>query len=305
MTTEQSDMRHRLKQFQSALSSFTSSPSTFQIISSIPTRPSPPPPQTLYVLDSSFNPPTLAHLRIATSALAQDRGAPPKRLLLLLATQNADKPAKPASFEQRLAMMTIFAEDLRKACWPSRSASVGREDGVEGRENGEGDTTDEDGATIDIAVTKHPYFIDKASAIISSGAYPPQVTQVHLVGYDTLIRLLDPKYYPPTHTLAPLEPFLGKHRLRVTYRTDADWGDREKQEEYLRRLAAGDREREGGRREWAGRIEFVEGRREGEEVVSSTKVREAAKKGDKEMLGKLVTQGVAEWVLQERLYVDD
>lgn len=202
-------------------------------------------------------------------------------------------------------MMTIFAEDLRGAYRTSRSASIGREHGVEGEENFEGDTADEAEPAIDIALTKHPYFIDKASAITSSGAYPPQVTQLHLIGYDTLIRLLDPKYYPPTHTLAPLEPFLGKHRLRVTYRTDADWGDREKQEEYLRRLAGGEREREGGRREWAQRIKLVEGRREGEEVVSSTKVREAAKKGDKEMLGKLVTQGVAEWVLQERLYVDD
>jgi nicotinamide-nucleotide adenylyltransferase len=260
------------------------------------------PPQALYVLDSSFNPPTVAHLRIATTALTHDRGAVPKRLLLLLATQNADKPSKPASFEQRLVMMSIFAEDLRKAYRSSTAAGVGKEESADTRKQSK---AEEDELAIDIALTTHPYFIDKASAIAASGAYPPETTQVHLIGYDTLIRLLDPKYYPPTHTLAPLEPFLGKHRLRVTYRTDADWGSRERQERYLKSLAEGEREQEGGRREWAQRIELVEGRREGEEVVSSTRVREAAKKGDRDTLRKLVTEGVAEWIMQEKLYVDD
>ncbi len=49
------------------------------------------PAGTLYVLDSSFNPPTRAHFDMAVSALEHDRGAAPKRLILLLATRNADK----------------------------------------------------------------------------------------------------------------------------------------------------------------------------------------------------------------------
>src|SRR5277367_460709 len=121
------DMNRQLSKFASALSSFaSSSPDNFRILSSIPQHA--PPPSTLYVLDSSFNPPTLAHLRIATSALSQDHGPAPKRLLLLLATQNADKAPKPASFEQRLVLMTIFANDLRKTysstfpAWPTNEA---------------------------------------------------------------------------------------------------------------------------------------------------------------------------------------
>jgi nicotinamide-nucleotide adenylyltransferase len=287
-------MRRQVTKFAAALSSFSSSPDNFRILISIPQNS--PPPLTLYILDSSFNPPTLAHLHIATSALSQDHGPAPKRLLLLLATQNADKAPKPASFEQRLTLMTIFANDLRNAyisTTSGHSRSSSTKEGVE------------DLPPIDIGVTKHPIFVDKASTIEASGLYPPDTTQVHLTGYDTLIRILNPKYYPPTYTLAPLEPFLSKHRLRVTYRTDDGWGGRAEQEAYLKALADGEREAEGGRREWAGRIELVEGRREGEEVVSSTRVREAVKSGDRDMLRKLVSEGVADWVLQEGLYVDD
>jgi nicotinamide-nucleotide adenylyltransferase len=293
MAEEPSDMRRQVTKFATALSSFSSSADNFRILTSVPQ--SSPPPSTLYVLDSSFNPPTLAHLRIATSALSQDHGPAPKRLLLLLATKNADKAPKPASFEQRLTLMTIFANDLRKAYIPTtsgRSRSSSANEAVE------------DQPAIDIGVTKHPIFVDKASAISASGFYPPNITQVHLTGFDTLIRILNPKYYPPTHTLAPLEPFLSKHRLRVTYRTDDNWGGKAEQEAYLKALADGDREAEGGRREWAERIELVEGRREGEEAVSSTRVREAVKSGDRDMLHKLVSNGVADWVLREGLYAD-
>lgn len=189
--------------------------------------------------------------------------------------------------------MAIFANDLREA-YNSTTSVTDPANEASG-----------DQPAIDIGVTKHPYFIDKAAAISASGFYPPNTTQVYLTGFDTLIRILNPKYYPPTHTLDPLEPFLSKHRLRVTYRTDDEWGDRAAQEAYLKALGDGKREAEGGRREWAGKIELVEGRREGEEVVSSTRVREAAKAGDRDMLRKLVPDGVAAWVLQESLYKDD
>lgn len=55
-----------------------------------------PIPRHLYVLDSSFNPPTKAHFHMALSALRHDAprdGLDVKRLLLLLAVRNADKGA--------------------------------------------------------------------------------------------------------------------------------------------------------------------------------------------------------------------
>ena len=146
--------------------------------------------------------------------------------------------------------------------------------------------------------------MDKAKAIEESGEYPSETLQVHLTGFDTLIRILDPKYYPPTHTLKPLEPFLSKHRMRVTYRTDDQWGAKAVQDEYLAELGEGRREKESGKREWVteGKIEMVEGRKEGEEIVSSTRVREAVNKGGKGLLKKLVTDGVADCILEEGLY---
>ena len=184
--------------------------------------------------------------------------------------------------------MQLLAEDLLSALSSHRSGAQEPEIG------------------IDIGVTKLPYFTDKATSIEDSGLYARETAQVHLTGFDTLVRILDPKYYPPAHTLAPLEPFLARHRLRVTYRTDDQWGAREAQDGYLAGLGEGRRDKEGGKREWVtgGRIEMVEGREEGEEVVSSTKVRKAIKEGDRELLGKLVTDGVAKWILEEGLYLE-
>jgi nicotinamide-nucleotide adenylyltransferase len=254
------DMRQQLAKYAKELTSFASSPSTFRILHSTPST-AHPPPKTLYILDSSFN----------------------------LATQNADKVPKPATFPQRLAMMQLFASDLLSSL-PSPSP----------------ESQDLD-IGIDIAVTKLPYFIDKSTTIASSGSYPEEAEQVHLTGFDTLIRILDPKYYDPDQKLRVLTPFFERNRLRVTYRTDDDWGAKGEQDEYLENLGRGVREGEGVRREWVseGRIEMCEGRKEGEEVVSSTKVRDAVRRGDREALRKLVTTGVAEWILQEGLYLED
>jgi nicotinamide-nucleotide adenylyltransferase len=273
---------HELRlSYQSALHNFNASPNALRVLETIPAA-SPVAqthPTVLYVLDSSFNPPTLAHLRIASSALSGRTGDSSARLLLLLATQNADKPSKPASFEDRLVMMNLFARDLHSQ--------------LQGRQG------QNDALSIDIGVTKKPYFIDKAAAIASSEPYSESLEQVHLTGFDTLVRIFDTKYYPPEHTLRPLEPFLGRHRMRVTLRPDDDWGGREEQESFLSRLAEGGRENEGGKREWATQITLVEGKKEGEGVISSTKAREAQTVA---ALEQQVTGSVSNYILSENLY---
>lgn len=109
-----------LSKFRTALQSFTASSSTtFQVLHTVPSAPKSP-TSKLFVLDSSFNPPNRAHLRIATTALLSSTNTNPQRLLLLLATQNADKAPTPAAFEQRLAMMAIFAEDLVRSLKEAR-----------------------------------------------------------------------------------------------------------------------------------------------------------------------------------------
>jgi len=160
--------------------------------------------------------------------------------------------------------------------------------------------------SIDIALTKEPYFIQKASAISSSGLYPSNTPQTHLIGFDTLTRILDIKYYEG-NTLASLDGFLQNNKLEVTYRTDDKWGSKEEQDASLKDIEEGGLEREGARREWVsqGRIKMVEGRSIDEEVVSSTKVRKAVKSGDREALGRLLSESVKEWVLGDKLYLED
>lgn len=269
--------------YVSLLKRFVSSTKDFEVLASVPDRS--PPAKTLFVLDSSFNPPTRAHLRIASSAL-QEHLDPSSRLLLLLATQNADKPLKPASFEDRLTMMELFAHDLRSHLATSSP---------------QGPRSNEDLPAIDICVIKKPYFVDKATAIEASGCYPNALEQVHLTGYDTLIRIFNTKYYPPDHTLTPLIPLFSKHRLRVTMRPSDEWGSREDQEEFLRALARGDREGEGGPREWAQKIQLVEGRKPGDPSISSTRARDAIESAVED-LEWLVPEKVRQYLLAEKPY---
>lgn len=224
-------------QMLTALRSFAQGPLLFQILQSFPPQLSSArltrrdQAKTLYILDSSFNPPTLAHLRLCTTALLDfQNNEVPKRLLLLLATQNADKAPKPAAFEQRLAMMSIFAQDLIKTVKAQSSIN-------------------EEGLIIDVGVTKLPRFVEKVKVIEESSDYAhvdgdpresPQ--QVHLIGFDTLVRLFDTKYYPPDHTLKPLEILFAKHRVRATLRTLDGFRSEDEQHEFLFDLLRGGRE---------------------------------------------------------------
>ncbi|KAB8070522.1 hypothetical protein BDV29DRAFT_33643 [Aspergillus leporis] len=276
-------------QYRSTLKHFIASSKNFEILTSIPATHSQPPPPVrtpdrLYVLDSSFNPPTLAHRRIASTALLETPSKAP-RLLLLLATQNADKPSKPASFEDRLIMMELFARDLLEYLETNLNSEDGRL------------------PAIDIGLTKRPFFVDKAAEIEAAGIYPESLEQVHLTGYDTLIRIFNPKYYPPEHTLQPLGPFLSSHRLRVTMRPGSEWGDAEAQKRFLLNMAQGGMENEGGKREWAQRIQLVEGRRPDQRPVSSTLAREAIRLNPQDLLG-LVPDNVREFVLSQQPYLE-
>jgi nicotinamide-nucleotide adenylyltransferase len=282
-------------QHSTLLKQFLKSTKEFDVLTTIP--PDHSASETLYVLDSSFNPPTLAHLRIASTAL-QSTPKPRPRLLLLLAIQNADKPFKPAPLEDRLVMMELFARDLR-AHLAATPAFV----------NAAASCSDyelpvESLPLIDIGVTKKPYFVDKAAAIEGSDRYPGALEQIHLTGYDTLVRIFDAKYYPPHHTLAPLVPFLERHRLRVTMRPGDAWGEKEEQVAFMDAIARGDRDAEGARREWARRIELVEGRKPTDPHVSSTRAREAVHSAPRD-LDWLVPDSVRQYLLSEEPYPRD
>ncbi|KAF2809428.1 Nucleotidylyl transferase [Mytilinidion resinicola] len=289
-------VRSVLPTLESALHSFTNSSSTFRIVRTI--NPTTTPPKTLYILDSSFNPPSIAHLALATSALrdSSPTDAPPHRLLLLFATQNADKAPSPASYTHRLALMILFAEDLSRFLVSQSSSSP---------------KSDLSSISIDIGLTTAPYYTDKSTAIATSEppAYPSSPVHVHLVGFDTLVRFCNSKYYPKhTPPLSALVPLFGAgHKLRVTERpadaSDASsdaYGSVESQREYVDNLAQGGLEDEGFRSEWARQIDLVSAA-EGT-GVSSTRVRRAAEGGEWEVVGRLCTEGVSAYVREARLY---
>ncbi|CAK4034797.1 Hypothetical predicted protein [Lecanosticta acicola] len=284
-------LRNLIPEMESALKSFQSSQSQFIVLRTVNPQGDTKyvSPKTLFILDSSFNPPSIAHRTLAKSALTRsvlENYESPHRLLLLFAVMNADKAPSPAAFEQRLSMMTVFAHDLLESL------------------SADSQTTP---VPVDIGVTTAPYYTDKSSAIETEGAewYPTKPIHVHLVGFDTLTRFFAAKYYqkfnPPFSALNPY--FDAGHRLRVTLRPDDDHGSVDEQRSFHKRLEDGEMEKDGAKKEWANQVELVSPNPKA--GVSSTKIRRAAKSGDWETVKELCTPSVAEWVQNHRLYEED
>jgi nicotinic acid mononucleotide adenylyltransferase len=109
------------------------------------------------ILDASFNPMTLAHEALINTA-KEDCNL--DEMLLLLSRTNVDKNPIETDLGQRLALLVLYAgqhEDL----------SVG--------------------------ICSHARFVDKIIGL--TPCYPPGTQFYFIVGYDTLVRLFDPKYY--------------------------------------------------------------------------------------------------------------
>jgi nicotinamide-nucleotide adenylyltransferase len=259
MSTTTSSLRSILPQLETALKSFQSSDSKFRIVRSI-------------------NP----------SSTTQQHQSP-FRLLLLFSIQNADKAPSAASFPQRLALMTIFAEDLLKHL----QTVANHQDYVL--------------PTVDIGLTTAPYYTDKTLAISKEGAehYPDSPKHVHLLGFDTITRFFAAKYYPKFNPpFSALNPYFdGGHRLRVTLRPSDEYGTVASQQEFIDSLARGDMESDGGKREWASQIEVVHA--EEGVGVSSTRIRKAAKQQDWNEVQQLCTEGVAKAVKENSIYESD
>jgi nicotinamide-nucleotide adenylyltransferase len=114
-------------------------------------------PGHLLCLSASFNPLTVAHLRLIQEA---GRLTHPDECLFLLATANVDKGVEGFPFEQRLDLLDRYVESS---------------------------------PTFSVAAVSHGRFVDKAQAIRPH--YPEGTQLTFILGFDTLIRLFDPKYY--------------------------------------------------------------------------------------------------------------
>jgi len=115
------------------------------------------PGRKLGIMSSSFNPPTRAHARMAEEA---GRLFGFHETLFLLAKTNVEKGLYGAPLEARLLMVEAGV-GARPAC--------------------------------SVAAVSHARFVDKAAAL--SPHYPPGTELCFIVGYDTLVRLFDPRYY--------------------------------------------------------------------------------------------------------------
>lgn len=300
MTSRIAAMRPIVAELGTALRQFQDSESRFRILKTVypssrqPVDPAPPKdsdsPSTLFILDSSFNPPSIAHQALAQSALQKatcEQFPGPYRLLLLFATMNADKAPSAAAFDQRLALMSIFAGDLL--------------------ENLKQHSDEYYAVPVDIGVTTVPYYTDKSAAIEEEGQtwYPRKPKHIHLVGFDTLTRFFTAKYYqkydPPFSALNPY--FDAGHRLRVTLRPDQDYGNVDEQTAFLKKIADGEMEKEGAKPEWASMVELVPPNPKA--GVSSTKIRKAAKAQKLEEVAQLTMPSVSEWIKSEKLYDED
>ena len=235
----------------------------------------------LSVLDSSFNPPTLAHLALANSPPVGDAVEYDAKLLLL-SVRNVDKLQKPtdATLIQRLNMMFLHAQDMDLALADSPS-------------------------NVAIAVVDEPTFVGKSSALLAflhkhlQGLNPPlsnpDVT-IHLTflqGFDTLQRLFSTQYYPSeTSMLASLRHFFSAEGDNST--VVCAWRGDGRKERAFESLPLS--------REFvdAGRIVMLEiGERN--HNLSSTKVRDLRRKGDEEWK-RVVSARIASYIELQGLY---
>jgi nicotinamide-nucleotide adenylyltransferase len=135
------------------------------------------------VLDSSFNPPTLAHRALISAPNPFSPTPNYDAHLLLLSIRNADKSLVPgdATLDQRLEMMTILAQDIQSH---DKTAPL----------------------NVAVAIIDQPTFVGKSSSLLRflhshlSSITPNPVHGINfqlafLIGFDTLERILSPRYY--------------------------------------------------------------------------------------------------------------
>ncbi|MDE2999960.1 MAG: hypothetical protein OXU79_12865 [Gemmatimonadota bacterium] len=112
---------------------------------------------SLVVMDASFNPMTVAHEAMLFRASESFRAG---EALLMLSHANVDKAVYGASLPQRLAMLDYYAKPF---------------------------------PNVSVVGCSHARFVDKAIAL--RPLYPESTGLYFVVGYDTLLRIFDPRYY--------------------------------------------------------------------------------------------------------------
>ncbi|WP_456337088.1 hypothetical protein [Fervidibacter sacchari] len=140
--------------------------------------------QRLGVFSGSFNPPTVAHVRMCEHA---QRQLGLHEILLLLAIVNVDKTQFDFSLQERAEMMLAVAQE--RSDWS-------------------------------VALCSHGRFVEKAKAVAE--AYPEGTEVWFIVGHDTLVRIFEPRFYSDMPMHRALEHFFRLARLAVFPRGSTD-----------------------------------------------------------------------------------
>ncbi|GMM38915.1 nicotinamide-nucleotide adenylyltransferase [Saccharomycopsis crataegensis] len=200
-------------------------------------------------LDSSFNPPHKGHISIIENAINHYQkkvcsGSPNLNTIVLsLSVNNADKiHPKPESFDKRLQMIDLLSKDLYKI-------------------NGEN-------VSVLICLTKLAKFTDKYEELKKYLSLPDsgddivvkslkklqeadRLNLAFLLGFDTLIRIFDSKYYKPKTIDESLNEFIQGSELVCLARDNGN-DDILSQEAYIESIKSG--EIDGVPKHWASRI---------------------------------------------------
>ena len=136
----------------------------------------------LGIFSGSFNPITIAHIKLVEIACEQYHL---DEILLLLAKANVDKDVFGLPLAGRLLTLKHYAETQNN---------------------------------ISIGVSSHGRYIDKVTAL--KAIYPTDSTFFFIVGYDTLVRIFDTKYYNNLH--AELKHLFSQCRFIAANRDNVD-----------------------------------------------------------------------------------
>ncbi|KAJ1674684.1 hypothetical protein EV182_002778 [Spiromyces aspiralis] len=154
------------------------------------------------ILDSSFNPPHVCHqaylecvsrtpLRrpACRASVGNSERVPIHGLIMLLGTLNCDKGLTGASLAQRLEMMEVMAKDI--CARATKHVDMGDDKGGHPAQAC---------ANIATGLCATPRFVDKAKHLrefitARAGKEGPEVNLYFMMGWDTLVRFFDPKYY--------------------------------------------------------------------------------------------------------------
>ncbi|CCE86037.1 Piso0_005682 [Millerozyma farinosa CBS 7064] len=256
-----------------SLSEFREFNKTFQIIHQTKTTSD---TSRLFILDSSFNPPHLAHYSLVKTSIdyeayKNDRNC--STVLLLLSISNADKAdGEPASLEQRIDMIILLAEHITKSL----------------------------GLPAAVALTSCPKFADKCKAIQnhSRELALPKSRLTFLVGFDTIIRILDQKYYTSPMSVALRDLFQDSDFLVLT-REDKKYSI-QYQLSYVKQLHAGSLKAIPN--DWASRIYMVVNDNLLEADISSSAVRSDIKNGKLHWQEKTIPE-IATYIKEKSPYI--